>query len=91
MPASTSRQTPGNNDTASHFYADIEMFTNNPSTPYPLDYMVSWWGDPKNLAQKSNSWAGNNVERWQNADYDKAYKAAQTELDPQSRRRCSSR
>ena len=72
----------GNNDTASHFYADIEMFTNNPTTPYPLDYMVSWWGDPKNIDQKSNSWSGNNVERWQNADYDKAYTAAQTELDP---------
>ena len=72
----------GNNDTASHFYTDIEMFTNGPGTPYPLDYMVSWWGDPKNIAQKSNSWAGNNTERWQNADYDKAYTAAQTELDP---------
>ncbi len=72
----------GNNDTASHFYTDLEMFTNGPSTPYPLDYMVSWWGDKSNIAQKSNSWAGNNVERWQNADYDKAYAAAQTELDP---------
>ena len=72
----------GNNETANHFYADIEMYTNGPTTPYPLDYMVSWWGDPKNLAQKSNSWAGNNVERWQNADYDKAYTDAQTELDP---------
>ncbi len=72
----------GNNDTASHFYTDIEMYTNGPSTPYPLDYMVSWWGDPSNLCQKSNSWSGNNVERWQNADYDKAYTAAQTELDP---------
>ncbi|MGA7670453.1 MAG: peptide ABC transporter substrate-binding protein [Nitrolancea sp.] len=72
----------GNNDTASHFYTDLEMYTNGPSTPYPLDYMVSWWGDPSNIAQKSNSWAGNNVERWQNDDYDKAYAAAQTELDP---------
>ncbi len=72
----------GNNDTANHFYTDIEMYTNNPSTPYPLDYMVSWWGDPSNISQKSNSWAGNNTERWQNADYDKAYTAAQTELDP---------
>ncbi len=72
----------GNDQTANHFYADIEMYTNGPTTPYPLDYMVSWYGDPKNLAQKSNSWAGNNVERWQNADYDKAYTSAQTELDP---------
>ncbi len=72
----------GNDQTANHFYADIEMYTNGPTTPYPLDYMVSWWGDPSNIPQKENSWAGNNAERWQNADYDKAYTAAQTELDP---------
>ena len=72
----------GNDQTASHFYADIEMYTNGPTTPYPLDYMVSWWGDPTNIPQKENSWAGGNVERWQNADYDKAYASAQTELDP---------
>ena len=72
----------GNDQTSNHFYADIEMFTNGPTTPYPLDYMVSWWGDPSNIAQKSNNWAGNNVERWQNADYDAAYAAAQTALDP---------
>ncbi len=73
----------GNNETANHFYADIEMYTNGPTTPYPLDYMVCWWGDASNIPQKSNSWAGNNVERWQNADYDKAYTDAQTQLDPQ--------
>ncbi len=72
----------GNNDTAGHFYADIEMYTNGPTTPYPLDYMVSWWGNSSNIPQKENSWSGNNYERWQNADYDKAYKSAQTELDP---------
>ncbi|MGA7673281.1 MAG: peptide ABC transporter substrate-binding protein, partial [Nitrolancea sp.] len=72
----------GNDQTASHFYADIEMYTNGPTTPYPLDYMVSWWGDPTNIPQKENSWAGGNVERWQSADYDKAYASAQTELDP---------
>ncbi|HET7037028.1 MAG TPA: peptide ABC transporter substrate-binding protein, partial [Thermomicrobiaceae bacterium] len=62
----------GNNDTANHFYADIEMYTNSGSSPYPIDYMSSWWGDPSNIAQKSNQWAGLNVERWQNADYDAA-------------------
>jgi peptide/nickel transport system substrate-binding protein len=72
----------GNEQTANHFYADIEMYTNNPTTPYPLDYMVGWWGDPSNLSQKSNNWSGINTERWQNADYDAAYTAAQTELDP---------
>ena len=72
----------GNEQTANHFYADIEMYTNNPTTPYPLDYMVGWWGDPSNISQKANNWSGNNTERWQNADYDAAYTAAQTELDP---------
>ena len=71
----------GNSDTAGHFYTDIEMFTNGPTIPYPLDYMVSWWGDPSNIPQKENSWSGNNYERWQNADYDKAYTDAQTQLD----------
>lgn len=72
----------GNNDTASHFYADLEMFTNSGSSPYPIDYMSSWWGDPSNIAQKSNEWAGSNTERWQNADYDAAYEQAKVELDP---------
>ena len=71
----------GNVDTAGHFYVDIEMFTNGPTTPYPLDYMVSWWGAQSNIPQKENSWSGNNYERWQNADYDKAYTDAQTQLD----------
>ncbi|MGA7673280.1 MAG: peptide ABC transporter substrate-binding protein [Nitrolancea sp.] len=71
----------GNVDTAAHFYVDIEMYTNGPTIPYPLDYMVSWWGAPSNIPQKENNWAGNNYERWQNADFDKAYTDAQTQLD----------
>ncbi|MDI3341176.1 MAG: peptide ABC transporter substrate-binding protein [Sphaerobacter sp.] len=73
----------GNSDTAAHFYADIEMFTNNPSSPYPLDYMVSWWGDPSNIAHRANNWAGNNYEHWQNEEYDQLYQEASTELDEQ--------
>ncbi|MBX6341502.1 MAG: peptide ABC transporter substrate-binding protein, partial [Thermomicrobiaceae bacterium] len=76
----------GNPDTAAHFYADIEMFTNGPTLLYPLDYMVSWWGDPSNIAQKSNNWSGSNYERWQNAEYDQAYTQAQTELDPEKQK-----
>jgi len=73
---------PGNPDTYAHFYADIEMFTNGPSSPYPLDYMVSWYGKEENIAQKANNWSGNNIERWQNPEYDKLYEQAQVELDP---------
>lgn len=73
---------PGNPDTYAHFYADIEMFTNGPASPYPLDYMLSWYGREDNIAQKANNWAGNNIERWQNEEYDRAFEQAQTELDP---------
>jgi len=74
---------PGNPDTAAHFYADIEMFTNGPTSVYPVDYMISWYGKPDNIAQKANNWSGNNYERWQNDEYDKAYEQALVELDPQ--------
>ncbi len=73
---------PGNPDTAAHFYADIEMFTNGPTSVYPIEYMISWYGKPDNIAQKANNWSGNNYERWQNEEYDKLFEQAQTELDP---------
>jgi peptide/nickel transport system substrate-binding protein len=36
-------------------------------------------------AQKANKWQGRNVVRWRNDAYDKAYNAAQSELDPVKR------
>jgi peptide/nickel transport system substrate-binding protein len=73
----------GNPDTAAHFYADVEMYTNGPSSPYPIDYMTGWKStDPAvDIAQKSNQWAGSNVHRWVNDDYNKLYAQALTELD----------
>lgn len=73
---------PGNPDTYAHFYADIQMYTHGPSSTYPLDYMVSWYGREENIAQKANNWSGNNIERWQNEEYDRLYEQAQVELDP---------
>ncbi|MCM8748644.1 peptide ABC transporter substrate-binding protein [Thermomicrobiaceae bacterium CFH 74404] len=72
----------GNPDTAAHFYVDIEMFTNGPTLTYPIDYMISWWGDESNIAQKANNWGGSNYERWQNEEYDQLFEQARTELDP---------
>ncbi len=73
----------GNPDTASHLYADIEMYTNGPASPYPIDYMTGWKStDPAvDIAQKSNSWAGSNIHRWVNEDYNAMYQQALTELD----------
>ena len=38
---------------------------------------VSW-----ESAQKANHWAGRNFVRWANAEYDRLWKQAETELDP---------
>ncbi|HET9016741.1 MAG TPA: peptide ABC transporter substrate-binding protein [Thermomicrobiaceae bacterium] len=78
---------PANADTAAHFYADLEMFTNGPTTPYPIDYMRSWYGAASNIAQRSNQWSGLNLERWQSSAYDAAYEQAKTELDPTTQAR----
>ncbi|RIK37221.1 MAG: peptide ABC transporter substrate-binding protein [Chloroflexi bacterium] len=73
----------GNPDTASHFYADLEMFTNGPTSPYPTNYMLAWRSsDPAiDLAQKSNDWSGTNYNRWVNADYNDLFAQALVELD----------
>ncbi|HUG15052.1 MAG TPA: peptide ABC transporter substrate-binding protein [Thermomicrobiales bacterium] len=74
----------GNPDTASHFYADWEMFTNGPSSTFPISYMAAYISiNPDvDIAQKSNDWAGSNVYRWVNQDYNDLYTQALTELDP---------
>ncbi len=73
----------GNPDTAAHFYADIEMYTSSNTSPDPHSYMSNWVGD--NSDQKANQWSKGNRSRWINADYDKAYEAARTELDEDKR------
>lgn len=73
----------GNPDTAAHFYADIEMYTSSNSSPDPQSYMSNWVG--ANADQKANQWSKGNRSRWQNADYDKLWNAAQTELDDAKR------
>ena len=68
-----------NPDTYPHFYADMEMYTNNMTQPDPAAWMLQYasW----EVATKENKWQGRNIVRWQNAEFDKLYNAAQTELD----------
>jgi peptide/nickel transport system substrate-binding protein len=76
---------PGNDQTASHFYTDLEMYTNNASTPFPTAYMSSWYGgaDGINIAQKSNEWHGLNESRWSNTEYDALFDSLAAETDPE--------
>ncbi len=75
---------PGNNDTYSHFYTDVQMFPSAFGSPFPSAYMIRFYsGDlARNLAQKENNWSGRNIMRWVNKDFNELYEQAQTELDP---------
>jgi peptide/nickel transport system substrate-binding protein len=72
-----------NPDTYSKFYCDLQMYTTTMTQPDPeifMDQYCSWL-----VASKENKWQGRNISRWVNAEYDKTYKAAQSELDPVKR------
>ena len=75
---------PGNPDTSSKFWADVQMYAfNMTSGPEPqrfMDPFVSW-----EIATKANSWSGRNNTRWRNEEYDRAWKAAESEMDPVKR------
>jgi ABC-type transport system substrate-binding protein len=74
---------PGNVDTESHFYADLELSGKILRQPDPQAFMrafCSW-----EVAQKANKWSGANLTRWPNDEYDRLWRAAETELDPTKR------
>ncbi|HTU54948.1 MAG TPA: peptide ABC transporter substrate-binding protein [Acetobacteraceae bacterium] len=73
----------GNDDTYPKFYADLQMYTTNPTDPDPGFWMQQFLSTQ--VAQKSNKWQGRNITRWQNAEYDKIYAETTTELDPMKR------
>src|SRR5262245_60522584 len=73
---------PRNPDTVSHFYADMQMegFVYGVDPQRNMARFGSW-----EIAQKANSWMGLNVVRWANAEYDRLWRQAATELDPVKR------
>ena len=72
-----------NPDTYSKFYTDIQMFTTNMGEPDPTQFMRQFLSSE--IASKENKWQGRNITRWRNEEYDKAYTAAEGELDPVKR------
>ena len=79
VPAVYFSTDPANLDTLAHFTADLQMYSLVNGSPDPqlfLQPFVSW-----EIAQKENKWAGRNSTRWHNDDYDRMYKAAETEMD----------
>ncbi len=74
---------PGNTQNIGHFYTDIQMYTNNPSTPTPVSYMLGWYAGPdgRNIAQASNQWNGQNNIRYNNPEYDRLFDEVRLETD----------
>ncbi len=71
----------GNEQNAQHFYDDLLMYTNGPTSTFPLNYMASWYGGEDNISQKSNQWSGVNECRYNNAEYNALYEQAQASTD----------
>lgn len=70
----------GNPDTYGHFYADLEMYTNGPSSPYPISWAERYRSDA--IAEKANDWSGVNITRWNNPEFDVLHDEAITAMDP---------
>ena len=72
-----------NPDTNGRFLADLQMYASGMGQPDPerfMDRYVSW-----EVATKANKWQGRNALRWRNDEYDRLYRAAESELDPVKR------
>ncbi|TRZ93142.1 MAG: peptide ABC transporter substrate-binding protein [Rhodocyclaceae bacterium] len=70
----------GNPDTYGKFWCDMQMYTTTMTQPDAerfMDQHVSW-----EISSKANKWQGRNIGRWRNEEYDKAFRAAEVELDP---------
>ena len=72
-----------NPDTYTKFWCDMQMYTTTMTQPDPelfMDQYCSWL-----FSSRENKWQGRNSVRWKNDEYDKAYRAAESELDPVKR------
>ncbi len=69
----------GNPDIAGKFLADLMTlnWTNFSPDPEGMTQCFASW----EVATKANKWQGQNLTRWQNAEYDALYRATETELD----------
>jgi peptide/nickel transport system substrate-binding protein len=72
-----------NPDTNSKFWCDMQMFTALSGSPDPALFMNRF--TTAEIATKANKWQGRNLARWRADEYDRLYKAAESELDPVKR------
>jgi peptide/nickel transport system substrate-binding protein len=73
----------GNPDTYGKFWCDMQMYTTTMTQPDAERFMGQYTSDE--VSAKANKWQGRNIIRWRSEEYDKAYHAAEVELDPVKR------
>jgi len=69
----------GNPDTSGRFVADLQMHTTTRGGTDPgrfMELFCSW-----QVTAKANKWLLRNLPRWRNDEYDRLFKAAESELD----------
>jgi peptide/nickel transport system substrate-binding protein len=76
--------TPDNAQGFTHFYSDMQEYTDGATSAFPLNYMKYWYAGPdgENIAQRSNSWLGTNKTRYQNPEYDAGWEEISSLTDP---------
>jgi peptide/nickel transport system substrate-binding protein len=72
-----------NPDTYGKFWSDMQMYTTTMTQPDAERFMDQYKTDE--VSSKANSWQGRNIVRWRSEEYDKAFHAAEVELDPVKR------
>jgi peptide/nickel transport system substrate-binding protein len=72
-----------NTDTLFHFACDLQMYTPTMTQPDPGVFMRQFVSNE--VASKANKFQGRNTVRWQSAEFDKLYEAADMEIDPVKR------
>ncbi|TAN54476.1 MAG: peptide ABC transporter substrate-binding protein [Betaproteobacteria bacterium] len=72
-----------NPDTYTKFYCDMQMYTTTMTQPDPQVFMEQFTS--AEVSSKQNKWQGRNISRWRSDEYDKAFRAAESELDPVKR------
>ncbi len=72
-----------NPDNYPKFYSDIQMYNNGPGAPDPQFFMQQFVSSE--AASKDNKWQGRNITRWRNEEYDRAWRASTSEMDPVKR------
>jgi peptide/nickel transport system substrate-binding protein len=72
-----------NPDTYGKFWADMQMYTTTMTAPDAERFMDQYIS--AEASQKANKWAGRNICRYMNPEYDKLAASAKSELDPVKR------